>query len=218
MSAEPSADGALALIEELRVDAKLGKGKHFAASDRKLLWHRLCGIPVILANLFVGIVLLNLQGQASSPATTVSAPAVTASVPTLVASAPMAKNDSAATGSLRAFLSSDALALLSVVLAFSAASLSGVQTFFNFYKSFEGHRAIGNRYTHLSRQCKALQQKHRDLSFDPKSLWEHYEKLIAEYNQINIDGEAFPTSASDLKKARNGPVLSRYQPPAGTPQ
>jgi len=114
-------------------------------------------------------------------------------------------------------LSSDALALLSIVLAFSAASLSGVQTFFNFYKSFEGHRAIGNRYTHLSRQCKALQQKHRDMPFDPKILWEHYDNLIAEYNKINIDGEAFPTSSSDLKKSLNGPVLSPYQRPAGTP-
>lgn len=205
MPTEPSVDGALALIEELRVDAKLGKGKHFAASDRKLLWHRLCGVPVILANLFVGIVLLNLQGQASSAA---------APLPALSASAPVATHDATATGALRAFLSSDALALLSVVLAFSAASLSGVQTFFNFYKSFEGHRAIGNRYTHLSRQCKALQQKHRDLPFDAKSFWEHYDKLITEYNQINIDGEAFPTSSSDLKKARNGPVLSPYNPPA----
>jgi hypothetical protein len=210
MPVEPPVDGALALIEELRVDAKLGKGKHFAASDRKLLWHRLCGVPVIVANLFVGIVLLNLQGQASSHATLAPAPAISASAPTTA-------KESTATGALRAFLSSDALALLSVVLAFSAASLSGVQTFFNFYKSFEGHRAIGNRYTHLSRQCKALQQKHRDLPFDAKTLWEHYEKLIAEYNQINIDGEAFPTSSSDLKKSRNGPVLSPYKPPSGTP-
>lgn len=211
MPLEPSVDGALALIEELRVDAKLGKGKHFAASDRKLLWHRLCGVPVILANLFVGIVLLNLQGQASPAAATASVPAISASAPTTA-------YDATATGALRAFLSSDALALLSVVLAFSAASLSGVQTFFNFYKSFEGHRAIGNRYTHLSRQCKALQQKHRDIPFDASALWERYEKLIAEYNQINIDGEAFPTSSSDLKKARSGPVLSPYKSPVGTPQ
>lgn len=65
MSVDPSVDGDLALIEELRIDAKLGKGKHFAASDRKLLWHRLCGIPVALANLFVGIVLLNLARPGS---------------------------------------------------------------------------------------------------------------------------------------------------------
>lgn len=206
MLSEPPVGGALALIEELRVDAKLGKGKHFAASDRKLLWHRLCGVPVILANLFVGIVLLNLQGQASSAA-------ISAQVPAVLASAPVTLHDQTATGALRAFLSSDALALLSVVLAFSAASLSGVQTFFNFYKSFEGHRAIGNRYTYLSRQCKALQQKHLDLPFDANTLWEHYDKLIAEYNQINIDGEAFPTSSSDLKKARSSPVLSPYKPP-----
>lgn len=207
MPVEQSVNGALTLIEELRVDAKLGKGKHFAASDRKLLWHRLCGIPVILANLFVGIVLLNLQGQATSAQTALSAPIAAASAPANV--------PDSSVGALRAFLSSDSLALLSVVLAFSAASLSGVQTFFNFYKAFEGHRAIGNRYTHLSRECKAIQQKNRDLPFDAESLWKLYDKLIAEYNQINIDGEAFPTSLSDLKKARSGPVLSKYTPPTG---
>lgn len=211
MAAEQSVDGALALIEELRLDAKLGKGKHFAASDRKLLWHRLCGVPVILANLFVGIVLLNLQGQATSATATALSPSVTAS-------SPLPTHEMGATGAVRAFLSSDALALLSVVLAFSAASLSGVQTFFNFYKSFEGHRAIGNRYTHLSRQCKALQQKHRDIPFQANALWERYEKLIVEYNQINIDGEAFPTSSSDLKKARSGPALSPYKPQPETPE
>jgi hypothetical protein len=208
MPAEFPVSGALALIEELRLDAKLGKGKHFAASDRKLLWHRLCGIPVILANLFVGIVLLNLQGQATP------LPVPTANIAASSISAPASLPPVPEKSGVRALLSSDALALLSVVLAFSAASLSGVQTFFNFYKSFEGHRAIGNRYTHLSRQCKSLQQRHQDMPFEPAALWEQYDKLLAEYNQINIDGEQFPTSGSDLKKARSGPQLSPYNVPA----
>lgn len=208
MPADSPVSGALTLIEELRLDAKLGKGKHFAASDRKLLWHRLCGIPVILANLFVGIVLLNLQGQT----TPIPAPAALAASSS--ASSPVPQPPLPEKTGVRALLSSDALALLSVVLAFSAASLSGVQTFFNFYKSFEGHRAIGNRYTHLSRQCKSLQQRHQDIPFEPKTLWEQYEKLLAEYNQINIDGEQFPTSGNDLKKARSGSQLSPYKAPA----
>jgi len=92
------------------------------------------------------------------------------------------------------------LEAISVVLAFSAASLSGVQTFFNFYKSFESHRAIGNRYAHLSRQCKALQFRHKDIPLSPSSLWRECEKLLDEYNQINIDAESYPTSVSDMKK------------------
>lgn len=208
MPNESSVDGALTVIEELRVDAKAGKGKHFAASDRKLMWHRLCGVPVILANLFVGIVLLNLQGQSVSPPAVQSQITAPATLESTTSNVPSVEKTA-----LRAFLSSDALALLSVVLAFSAASLSGVQTFFNFYKSFEGHRAIGNRYTHLSRQCKALQQKHRDMPFDAKSLWEQYYKLLAEYNQINIEGEAYPTSPHDLRKSQAAPKVSPYSPP-----
>jgi hypothetical protein len=156
----------------------------------------------------VGIVLLNLQGQAPS------LPPAPAAVTSIAAPASAAPLPPVERSSVRALLSSDALALLSVVLAFTAASLSGVQTFFNFYKSFEGHRAIGNRYTHLSRQCKALQQRHHDIPFEPKALWEQHDKLLAEYNQINIDGEQFPTSGSDLKKARSGPQLSLYKAPA----
>lgn len=192
MAAEQSVAGALGVIDELRTDAKFGKRKHFAAGDRKLLWHRLCGVPVILINLFVGIVLLNLQDQITS--------AALKSAPSTIVVASKGHE----TGALRAFLSSDTLALLSIILAFSAASLSAVQTFFNFYKSFEGHRAIGNRYAHLSRQCKALKQKHLDIPFNAEALWKRCEELIAEYNQINIDGEVYPTSAGDLKKACSG--------------
>ena len=212
MNGTPLVDGALVVIEELRLDAKMGKGKHFAASDRKLLWHRLCGVPVILANLFVGIVLLNLQSQASGvQQNTTSVSIAAASAATAASSAPPATGPDR--NSLRAILSSDALALLSVILAFSAASLSGVQTFFNFYKSFEGHRAIGNRYTHLSRQCKVLQQRHRDIPTNPVDLWQQYDKLLTEYNEINIDGESFPTSRKDLKTAQSMPKVSPYPAP-----
>lgn len=212
MTATSSVDGALIVIEELRIDAKVGKGRHFAASDRKLLWHRLCGIPVILANLFVGIVLLNLQSQTTSAVPAAAQLSITnSSAASATPPLPATLQDlSAQRNSIRAILSSDALALISVFLAFSAASLSGVQTFFNFYKSFEGHRAIGNRYTYLSRQCKALQQRHRDIPYNPAIIWQEYDKLLEDYNKINIDGESFPTSPRDFKTAQTTPKISPY--------
>lgn len=229
MQKESSVDGALALIEELRVDAKLGKGKHFAAAERKLRWHRLCGIAVILANLLVGIVLLSIQSQAASTrvAAALAMAAAQTSAPTLApnvtetpgnaaapASAPVAAAPTAAQlAAAAASSTSDAFVFVAVILAFMAVSLSGVQTFFNFYKSVEGHRAIANRYTRLSWHCKKFQQKHRDLPYEAGVLWEEYEKVITEYNQINTDGEAFPTNANDLKKARSAPALSLYTSP-----
>lgn len=197
--------GALAAIEELRIDSKIGKSKHFAASDRKMFWHRVFGVPVIVANLFVGIVLVNLQSTSSGAEYPTAQPAVQADAPatSTIASKPP-------------LLANEYLSLLSILLAFGAASLSGVQTFFNFHKASEGHRSIGNRYVHVSRQCKALQQRHRDIPFPPEELWKEYEKVYGEYNQINAEAEAFPTSRSDLKKAKGAAEISPYKNPHTT--
>ncbi|SET70922.1 hypothetical protein SAMN05216326_1811 [Nitrosomonas marina] len=200
MTQEKSVSGGLAAIEELRIDSKIGKSKHFSASGRKILWHRVFGIPVILANLFMGIVLVNLQGiiaiNNALPSENVGSSAILWS-----------------SNSVLPFLANEHLALVSIFLAFGAASLSGIQTFFNFHKAAEGHRSIGNRYVHVSRQCKALQQKHLDIPFTPEGIWIEYEKLYGEYNQINTEAESFPTNFSDLKKAKTASEISPYKNP-----
>lgn len=211
MNTEVGANGALAAIEELRIDSKIGKSKHFSASDRKMLWHRIFGIPVIVANLFVGIVLVNLQSTSGATEAPISSSAA-------VASASSTPSSTALEGDKQSqlklpLLANEYLSLFSILLAFGAASLSGVQTFFNFHKASEGHRSIGNRYTHVSRQCKALQQRHRDLPFLAKDIWEEYAKVYSEYNQINTEAEAFPTSSSDLKAAKEAMEISPYKNP-----
>lgn len=211
MNTEVGVAGALAAIEELRVDSKTGKGKHFAASDRKMLWHRIFGVPVIVANLFVGIVLVNLQSTSGANEAPVSSrAAVASSSSTSISTGPESEKSNQPKSPL---LANEYLSLLSILLAFGAASLSGVQTFFNFHKASEGHRAIGNRYTHVSRQCKVLQQRHRDIPFLAKDLWEEYAKVYSEYNQINTEAEAFPTGASDLKAAKKTVEISPYKNP-----
>lgn len=196
MENESRINGALTAIDELRIDSKIGKSKHFSASDRKMFWHRLFGVPVIIANLFVGIVLVNLQG------TSVSKGEV----------APTSLETSSNSQQIP-WLAHEWLSLGTILLAFSAASLSGVQTFFNFHKASEGHRAIGNRYVHISRQCKAVQQKHRDIPYSPELIWQEYEKLYLEYNQINTEAESFTTSPADLKKAKSAAEISPYKNP-----
>ena len=57
---EQSTDGAIKLIDELRTDAKIGKGKHFNASRRKISSHNRVGIPVVLINIFIGTVMIAL--------------------------------------------------------------------------------------------------------------------------------------------------------------
>lgn len=214
--------GALAAIDELRIDSKIGKSKHFNASDRKMFWHRFYGVPVIVANLFVGIVLVSLQG-ANQPEPRQAFHHVQ-DLPTdvIVGNSKSTKQDipkaiDAASGVAsdvsREWGSRNWLGILSIFLAFGAASLSGIQTFFNFHKASEGHRAIGNRYVHISRQCKGLQQKHRDVPYSASNLWTEYEQLYSDYHQINTEAEAFPTSPKDLAKAKNAAEISPYRAP-----
>ncbi len=133
---EQSTDGAIELIDELRIDAKLGKGKHFNASRRKISFHNWIGIPVIVINVLIGTVIVSLLSDEN-------------------------KN----------------LAILSAILAFLAASLSALQTFFNFHKSAEGHSSVGNRYLKISRNCKKLLRKHQDMPFSSDILWAEVEEI-----------------------------------------
>jgi hypothetical protein len=219
--------GALTAIDELRLDSKIGKSKHFNASDRKLFWHRFFGVPVIVANLFVGIVLVSLQGSqapsavpfviSSKPIISEERPVVSVAVVEPIGSnshlTPSVATKQNSAHDENRWSTENLLGLFSIFLAFGAASLSAVQTFFNFHKASEGHRSIGNRYVHISRQCKGLQQKHRDVPYAPEALWVEYDLLYAEYHQINTEAEAFPTNSDDLNKAKGAAEISPYKVP-----
>lgn len=92
-------NGALLLVEELRADSKIGKNKHFNASRRKITFHNLLGIPVVVINVALGTIIVSLLSS---------------------------KNENSC------------IVIISTIMAFSAASLSAFQTFFNFHKMAEG--------------------------------------------------------------------------------
>ncbi|HDR9501716.1 TPA: SLATT domain-containing protein [Burkholderia cepacia] len=194
-------EGALSAIEELRIDSKLGKSKHFNASERKLRYHWICGVPVIVANLLVGVVLVGFQKMSTDPGQAIDGAAIASSA--MVANAPLPTSHA----------SGNWIAVASILLAFGAALFSAIQTLFNFHKSSEGHRSIGNRYVHVSRQCKELQQRQRDIPFDPEVLWEKYHALYEEYYKINTEAEAFPTNRRDLSAAKRAYEVSPYKSP-----
>lgn len=101
--------------------------------------------------------------------------------------------------------------IVATVLAFTSATLSGLQTFFNFHKSAEGHRTVANRYQEIARRCKHCIQQHEDVEVPADSIWAKIEELRNEYSKINTDAEAFPTSAGDLVKARARPSMTPFQ-------
>ena len=164
-------DGALTILDELRNDAKLGKNKHFYASERKLKYHYYCGIPVVIINVFIGTVVVAILSEQNQP---VWSPAFAS------------------------------------ILSFIAASLSTLQTLFNFHKIAEGHRSIANRYLHISRKCKLLIKKHQDMPLEADTLWSEVESIQKEYSEINFDSEAFPTTKVDLKVARGAVEVTPF--------
>lgn len=102
------------------------------------------------------------------------------------------------------------LAIVSTILAFVAASLSALQTFFNFHKAAEGHSQVGNRYLKISRNCKKLLRKHQDIPYSAEELWAEAEAIQNEYLDINVEAEAFPTSDRDLKRARSAKEVTPF--------
>lgn len=93
------------------------------------------------------------------------------------------------------------LSAVSIFLAFSGASLSSVQTFFNFHKSAEGHRAIANRYLGIAIEGRHLLLRHQDTSLTSKTFWDEVTKLRTKYERTNAEAEAFPTNRTDYQKA-----------------
>jgi hypothetical protein len=96
-------------------------------------------------------------------------------------------------------------------LAFLAASLSSVQTFFNFGKMAEGHRTVANRYLRAMMLCENLLLRLSSEQISMAKAWEQIDILTQEYDEINVEAEAFPTSASDFKRATKRDSLVPFQ-------
>jgi len=91
------------------------------------------------------------------------------------------------------------------ILAFIAAILTGLQTYFDFKSKVAGHRAIGNRYLEIYKRCKRMEAYIEDsIVTQQDKIIEMIESIAKEIDIINRDAEAFPTSPADYGEAREG--------------
>lgn len=86
-------------------------------------------------------------------------------------------------------------------LAFIAASLAAMQTFFNFFKDIENHRKIGNMYLEIARDSDNLISKYKDKFIDKNQCQNEYENLLKNYKKANKEEEICPNSNRDYKKS-----------------
>lgn len=90
---------------------------------------------------------------------------------------------------------------IGAILALTAALLGGVQTFFNFKKSYEGHREIGNEYLAIARECERLIALYFDKILNLEHLSNEIGSLNTQYSSINQRAEEYVVTEKDYKKA-----------------
>lgn len=89
-------------------------------------------------------------------------------------------------------------------LAFLAAALAGVQTFFNFQKDVECHTHAGNVYASINRRLGIVMAEYQERPANRDTLFTDFRALNAEYLKANDDSLGCIPSDSDYEKARAG--------------
>ena len=105
------------------------------------------------------------------------------------------------------------------ILSLVAAALGGVQTFFNFEKHCTEHRAVGNEYLDIARECERLLALHFDNLLPLADLSKSIERLNEAYTKVNTRAEGLTVSRRDFaraaaaqekKKSEETSVLQRF--------
>ena len=71
--------------------------------------------------------------------------------------------------------------------ALCAALLSGIQTFFNFSKMFEGHRKLGNRYLEIVRELEKINAYFKDGVINDDEFHKEIDSIYIRYLELNED-------------------------------
>ena len=108
---------------------------------------------------------------------------------------------------------------IGATLTLIAAGLGGVQTFFNFEKQYIEHRAVGNEYLGIARECERLLALYFDGIHSLQSLSDSIEHINIEYAKVNARSEGLTVSPKEYKaalavqqrkKAEETSLLQRY--------
>jgi hypothetical protein len=89
-------------------------------------------------------------------------------------------------------------------LAFLAASLAGIQTFFNFQREVECHTNAGDVYSSINRRLDDVMAEYSSKPAERDALFKHFKALRDEHLKANDDSKGCVPSDGDYKKARAG--------------
>jgi len=92
---------------------------------------------------------------------------------------------------------------LGAIAALLVAVLSGIQTYFAFPKTVEGHRRSACKFRNLAKKCSNIIAAYEDAIIDEKTLYQGLQDITNEYSDIATDAEAFPTNNKDYLLTRD---------------
>ncbi len=104
-------------------------------------------------------------------------------------------------------------------LTLVAAGLGAIQTFFNFEKQYMEHRAVGNEYLGIARECERLLALFFDGLLPLQELSQNIERINTEYAKVNARSEGLTVSPKEYgaalavqekKKSEETSLLQRY--------
>ena len=192
----------LGVIEKLRRNAQLNKLIHFNASKRNRRYHIWFGVPIVVITVFISFLFALTGVERSGQIVNLELPTAQASAdPSVLQSPPLTANTH-----VRAPISIYFpvwMEWVGALLALFAAALSGVQTFFNFQKEYEGNRQIANQYLSIAKECDLLIALHFDSPLEPSQLSKQAEYLSGKYRDVTKQAESFNVADKDYARAKN---------------
>ncbi len=191
----------VAVIEKLRWNAHLNKHIHFNASKRDRRYHILVGVPIVIITVLLSFFLAISGADRPAVPQGISAPTAHENTDHRAFQAPTSTVNS------RRILPSPKhfpawAEWVGAFLALFAAALSGIQTFFNFQKEYEGHRQIGNQYLSVAKGCERLIAFYFDGMLELADLPPKLEVLDTKYQDVNSQAETFNVTDKDYEKAK----------------
>lgn len=198
---DTSIPNTIEVIEKLRWNAHLNKHIHFNASKRDRRYHIMVGVPIVIITVLLSFFLAISGADRSEGYGNVSVPSALDNSRPLSLQAPVASAANLSDTLRQRQLPSWA-EWVGEFLALFAAALSGIQTFFNFQKEYEGHRQIGNQYLSVARECDRLISLYFDNLLDLHDVAQKYEVLNNRYHDINSQAETFNVTDKDYERAK----------------
>ena len=90
------------------------------------------------------------------------------------------------------------------LIAFCAAALTALQSFFSWPKMVQGHCKVGNQYLNIVKQCSNILARYADGSITDVQLGTQLDRLTNELASINEAASGYSTSRADYKTAQQG--------------